>query len=78
MDKLWYWTQKQYENTKTSFRETQMSKERFNYQLRMDDDWESYMYLTPKRMTNTRSWLQKEYDAWQKSKYRHDTICFIV
>lgn len=78
MWKIWYWTQEQYENTKTSFREAQMSKERFNSQLRIDEDWEPYIYLTPKRMTNTRSWLQKEYDVWNKSRYRHDTIYFIV
>ena len=78
MGKVWCWTMEEYENTKTSFRETQMSKQKFNSQLRMDEDWESYIYLTHKKMTNTRSWLQKEYDVWSKCRHRHDTIYFIV
>lgn len=78
MTKLWYWTQEKYDGTKATFREVQMSKQKFNSQLRMDEDWEPYIYLTRKKMTNTWDWLQKEYNTWDKSRYRHDTIYFIL
>lgn len=78
MGKIKVCTWEGYENSKVSFRDVQKSKEKFNSHLRQDEDWEYYTYLTRKKMTNSRAELQKEYNAWDKSRYRHDIIYFIV
>ena len=78
MKKVWYWTMEEYENTKTTFRETQKSKPRFYYHWDLNTEWEWEEWTTPRKMTNSRGKLQEEYDTWNKSRYRHDTIYFIV
>jgi len=78
MKKVWYWTMEEYENTKTTFRETQKSKPRFYYRWDLNTEWEWEEWSTPRKMTNSRGKLQEEYDTWNKSRYRHDTIYFIV
>ena len=78
MKKVWYWTMEEYENTKTTFRETQKSKPRFYYHWDLNTEWEWEEWTTSKKMTNSRGKLQKEYNTWNKSRYKHDTIYFIV
>lgn len=78
MKKIWYWTMEEYENTKTKFRETQKSKPRFHYHWDLNIEWEWEEWTTPRKMTNSRKKLQEEYNTWNKSRYRHDTIYFIV
>jgi len=78
MKKVWYWTMEEYENIKTTFRETQKSKPRFYYRWDLNTEWERKEWSTPRKITNSRGKLQEEYDTWNKSRYRHDTIYFIV
>ena len=78
MTKVRYWTWEDYENCKVSFRTAQRSKPRYDYRREEDEDWELVEYTTPRRMTNTWAKLQEEFNTWNKSRYRHDTIYFIV
>ena len=78
MTKVRYLTWDKYENCKISFREAQKSKLRYYYRWKEDENWELIEYTTKRRMTNTWDKLQEEYDMWNKSRYRHDTIYFIV
>lgn len=78
MWKVWYGTMEEYENTKTTFRETQKSKPKFYYHWDLNIEWEWEEWTAPRKMTSSRKKLQEEYDTWYKSKYRHDTMYFIV
>lgn len=71
-------TMRQYEESHLSFTEVQRKKPRYKFEPYEDEDGERYLKATPNKMTNTFQKLEKEYKKRNKTRYRKDTIYFII
>ena len=71
-------TMQQYAESWLSFTQVQSKKPRYKFEPYEDEDGERYIKATPNKMTNTFQELEKEYKKRNKTRYKKDTIYFII
>lgn len=69
---------RQYEESCLSFTAIQSKKQRYHYKTYLDNDWMRIERAIPNKMTNTFQELEKEYKKRNKTRYKKDTLYFII